>query len=224
MKNIVLVCAFILILIASGCSGWTVQPTPFFAATPIPSHTPFIFSPTPNIVNAPTIVTATATSSTETQSSGTLTPSPEPPLTETTTGPTQTPTSTATKPADELKVDVLGCNTSIDITHGMGEVTNAYVTVSNIGTADLTNVCATLRGLDEGRPHPDKTKCLASLPTGNLVTFKLTVDTTFKKDTPIQIDVSADQIPLQRIPKDSCTDIGLFPPDVGELDIAKPIP
>ena len=60
-----------------------------------------------------------------------------------------------------VAVDILGCNTSIDITHGMGEVTNAYVTVKNTGMVDLPNTCALLRAIDEDREHPDKKVCVA---------------------------------------------------------------
>ena len=135
--------------------------------------------------------------------------------------PTIIPTETI--PSTLLKIDVLGCNTSIDVTHGMGEVTNAYVTVSNIGSAGLENVCATLRGLDEGRIHPDKTKCVPSLPANYQVTLKLTIDTTYKVSTPIQVDVAIQDGLFQRVGKDSCTDIGLFPPGVDDLGLIKPI-
>ena len=118
----------------------------------------------------------------------------------------------------------MGCNTGIDLTHGMGEVTNAYVTISNLGSGQLENVCATLRGKDEGRVHPDKTKCLPALAAGYQVTQKLTVDTTFKEDTPIQIDVASNDDLLERVGKDSCTDIGLFPPGEDSLGVVIPIP
>lgn len=106
----------------------------------------------------------------------------------------------------------------------MGEVTNAYVTISNVGAAELTNVCATLRGLDEGRPHPDKTKCVPSLAPNYQVTLKLTIDTTYKEDTPIQVDIASNDVLLQRAGKDSCTDIGLFPPGIDDLGVVKPMP
>jgi hypothetical protein len=124
----------------------------------------------------------------------------------------------------EIKVDLLGCNTGIDLSHGMGEVTNAYVTISNLGTVDLGNVCATLNGRDEGRPHPDKTKCSTSLPAGYQVTQKLTIDTTYKEASLIQIDVSSNNVLLQRVGKDTCRDIGLFPPAVEGLGVVKKIP
>jgi hypothetical protein len=106
----------------------------------------------------------------------------------------------------------------------MGEVTNAFVTISNTGPAELTDVCATLRGLDEGRPHPDKTKCVASLAANYQVTLKLTIDTTYKEVTPIQVDIASDENLLQRVGMDSCTDIGLFPPGIDDLGVPKPIP
>ncbi len=106
----------------------------------------------------------------------------------------------------------------------MGEVTNAYVTIKNVGTLSLTDVCATLSALDEGQVHPDKTRCVPSLPTSYQVTLKLTVDTTFRVDSPIQVNVTAGSKELQRVGKDSCTDLGLFGPDTNEIGVATPIP
>jgi len=114
-------------------------------------------------------------------------------------------------------VEVLGCNTSIDITHGMGEVTNAYVVLKNNTGNDLPNLCTTLFALDEGRVHPDKTVCMPFLEHGRQVTVKLTVDSTYKVDTPIQVEVKSNETLLARIPQDSCTDIGLFAPGPGLL-------
>ncbi len=110
-------------------------------------------------------------------------------------------------------VEVLGCNTSIDITHGMGEVTNAFVTLKNNGGVQLTNIKATLFALDEGREHPDKTIEVTSLPVGYQVTLKLTVDSTYQQETPIQIEVTGDAGLFQRVGADSCRDIGLFAPN-----------
>jgi uncharacterized membrane protein len=106
----------------------------------------------------------------------------------------------------------------------MGEVTNAYVTIQNIGNADLTNLCATLNALDEGRVHPDKTKCVASLPAGYQVSEKLTVDTTLKQASPIQVDVTASGNLLQRVPQNSCTSFDLIPPRMSNLGTVMPIP
>ena len=121
-----------------------------------------------------------------------------------------TPTFTAT-PFTAVNAIILSCNTSLDISHGMGEVTNAYVTIQNTGNTDLIDICATLNALDEGRAHPDKTKCVASLPAGYQVTEKLTVDLTLGKSTPIQVDIlSADRL-LQRTGQNACTNFELLP-------------
>lgn len=107
----------------------------------------------------------------------------------------------------------------------MGEVTNAYVTVKNTGNVDLPNTCALLRAIDEGREHPDKKKCVLNLPVGNQVTLKLTVDSTYKQGTIIQVDASSNDIVLLRIDKQACTDISLFgdPPSDADLGVVKPI-
>jgi hypothetical protein len=117
---------------------------------------------------------------------------------------------------------VLGCNTSIDILHGMGEVTNAFVTLKNVGGAELTNLKVTLFALDEGREHPDKTVELSTLPIGYQITTKLTVDSTYKQDTPIQVEVGTDQGIFPREGLASCTDIGVFAPNPDSLNTPVP--
>jgi len=117
---------------------------------------------------------------------------------------------------------VLGCNTSIDITHGMGEVTNAFVTLKNTGGVEISNIKATLFALDEGREHPDKTVELTSLPIGYQVTIKLTVDSTYKAESPVQVDVSSDQGTFPREGLASCTDIGIFVPNPDALNTPVP--
>jgi uncharacterized membrane protein len=114
-------------------------------------------------------------------------------------------------------VEILGCNTSIDVTHGMGEVTNAFVVLRNTGDVDLTNVSATLHALDEGREHPDKTVEVTSLLAGYRVSLKMTVDSTYQEETPIQVEVSADGGLFQRVGAESCKDIGIFAPNPGDL-------
>jgi hypothetical protein len=126
--------------------------------------------------------------------------------------------------AGVLAATVLGCDTSIDLAHGMGEVTNAYITISNPTRADINDMCTTLNGLDEGRPHPDKTKCLPVLPAGYQVTLKLTVDTTYKAQSPIQLDINSGNNLVLRVGAASCADIGLFPPALSDLGVPKPLP
>jgi hypothetical protein len=120
-------------------------------------------------------------------------------------------------------VDILGCNTSIDITHGMGEVTNSYVTIKNTGTVDLPNTCALLRAIDEDREHPDKQVCVNNLPVQYQVTLKLTVDSAYQQNTVIQVDATSNDVILLRVDKPSCTDIGLFGGAPTDLGVVKPI-
>lgn len=106
----------------------------------------------------------------------------------------------------------------------MGEVTNAYVILRNTGTSDLTNICATLSASDEGRSHPDRTKCLELLPARMQVLLKLTVDTGFQADTAIQVSVIASPDTTITVSQPSCVSIGLpgyLPEEVG---IFEPIP
>ena len=210
----------IIIFFLSACDAWGVSPQPFPVWTPIPSRTPGIITATP-IILSPTLVETIGPNVTVISPSSptnTETPSPVPTITPIT--PTETATST---PVQSVAVDILGCNTSIDITHGMGEVTNAYVTVKNTGTVDLPNTCALLRAVDEDREHPDKKVCIANLPMQNQVTFKLTVDSAYKQDTAIQVDASSNDVLLLRVDKISCTDIGLFGGAPTDLGLVKPI-
>jgi uncharacterized membrane protein len=99
----------------------------------------------------------------------------------------------------------------------MGEVTNAFVTLKNSGGVGLTNIKTTLFALDEGREHPDKTIEITALPVGYDVTLKLTVDSTYRQETPIQIEVTGDNGLFQRVGSASCRDIGLLVPNPNGL-------
>jgi predicted small secreted protein len=224
MKRILLPAIFLIFTLTS-CNGWSYT-VPTFPAPP-PTITPSIFSPTPVIFTITTTTTSTPLSETltdtpeiPTETATAVTPS------ETATAFTEAPTSTDTPTlppvSPNIVVEVSGCNTSIDITHGMGEVTNAYVILKNNTGNDLSNLCATLNALDEGRVHPDKTVCVPSLANGQQVTLKLTVDSTYKENTPIQVEVKSGDTLLSRIGQTSCTDIGLFAPKPESL--LTPIP
>jgi hypothetical protein len=199
----------------SAC-GWRIAPLPPAPFYPTPSRTPVILPPTPT----PLIVTPTE------GATPTITPSE--------TIQANTPTNTATVTSAslatptipstaELKVEITGCNTSLDITHQMGEVTNAYVTISNLGKGNLTNVCATLSASDEAHRHPDKSQCVPSLPAGYQVTFKLTVDTSFKQDTSIQVEVTTNEGVGMEVERESCREIGLPSPNL-QFGIVRPVP
>lgn len=205
MKKLIL--PILLACILTSCNGWIIQPlpgpTPFLPSTPTPS----IFTPTPVVIGVtsmPATPTTTVVISTDTE-----TPIPAATLTSPPSGPS-------------ISITVLGCNTSIDVTHSMGEVTNAFVTLKNNGGVELTNLKVTLFALDEGREHPDKTMELVALPVGNQVTVKLTVDSTYKQESAIQVEMTSDQGTFPREGLASCTDIGLFAPNPDALNT--PIP
>ena len=204
--------SILLTLLLSSCNGWIIQPlpgpTPFLPFTPTPS----IFTPTPVLIGVtsasatPGIATPTATTIIPTNTETSL---PVPSLTSSPTGPA-------------ISIKVLGCNTSIDITHSMGEVTNAFVTLKNIGGLELRNIKVTLFALDEGREHPDKTVELTSLPVGYQVTVKLTADSTYKQESAIQVEIISDQGTFPREGLASCRDIGILAPNPDALNT--PIP
>ncbi len=105
-----------------------------------------------------------------------------------------------------LHVIVSGCDTSVDVSHGMGEVTNTYVYMSNQGTVDLKNVTLTANGNDEQRPHPDKSVTLETLPAGFEVTSKLTIDTIFRKETVVEVVVTIGGEKVYRL-SENCQEI-----------------
>ncbi len=214
MKTLALCCACALLLL-TGCNGWPVPPVTYAPPTLFPTRTPSIETATPLILT-PAPLTATVEASTSTPETASPTPA------EATSTGTVTPTLTPTP--GTLGVSILGCDTGIDIVHQMGEVTNAYVKITNTTSAEVPDLCATLSALDEGRPHPDKTKCLPSLAPGYQVTFKLTVDTTYRQDTPVQVNVTSNGNLLARVGEPACTAIGLLLPTVSELDEPIPIP
>jgi hypothetical protein len=105
----------------------------------------------------------------------------------------------------------------------MGEVTNAYVTLKNTGTVDLPNACGFLRAIDEDREHPDKKVCVSNLPAQHQVILKLTVDSTYRQDTVIQVDALSNEVVLLRIDRQSCRDISLFGGAPSDVGVVKPL-
>ena len=202
-----------LALAASACINMdpvTAIPNPLSIT---PSRPPSILSPTPILVYPTSSVTPTATASL--------------PATETpthTASATFTATPTNTEPPSELGINLLGCGMGFDLTHGMGEVTNAYVTIVNASGLDLTTVCATLSAADEGRPHPDKTVCIPSLPNGTQVTLKLTIDTTYRVNTIVSVAVTSNEGISAATDEVACQDLGSFQPSPETLGVVQPIP
>jgi hypothetical protein len=156
-----------------------------FTRTPTPL---FSYTPTPSFTPSPT---ATAT-------------------------PTVTPSLTPTPvPMPQLVVFIGTCNTSLDILHGMGEVTNAYLTIQNIGNRDATEVTATLEASDEGKDHPDKAFDIAVLPQGYQISIKLTVDTQNGSDTALMVVIESAEGVTAQAHREGCADLA---PDKDVLD------
>lgn len=218
MKKIIPVS--LLAFLLSSCNGWIIQPLPYTPPTPfLPfTRTPSVFTATPVVIGVFSATPAVATLTPTTTPFPTFTPSNTPPGVVV----TNTSSATAQPGAPAVSVIVLGCNTSIDIANGMGEVTNAFVTLKNTGGIELTNIKMTLFALDEGREHPDKTVELTSLPIGYQVTMKLTVDSTYKQETRIQVEVTSNQGVFPREGLASCRDIGLFAPNPNGLNTPVP--
>ena len=137
---------------------------------------------------------------------------------------TATPTFTLTNAPLPPTITLLGCDTGLDISHGMGEVTNAYVTIANRFGPNLNNMCATLTAADEGRVHPDKTVCVSSLPVGFQVTLKLTIDTTYQVNTIVQVALTSNEGISTLAGGLACNDIGAFKPADNMLQMVVPIP
>jgi hypothetical protein len=225
MKTILpLIVLLTFVLSACGDLGLvTAGPDPFRIT---PSRPPAILTVTPNIVfpttsatlPPPPSLTPSATFTTTLAVGQSETPTAAPANTD-----TPTPTTSTNTPG-LLEVSLLGCDTGIDITHSMGEVTNAYVTVANRTGTNLTNLCATLSSNDEGRAHPDKSKCIPSLPTGYQVTWKLTVDTTTNVNTIVTVATASDEGIGMAANEQACTDIGVNIPGDDVLGVILPIP
>ena len=117
-----------------------------------------------------------------------------------------TPSSTDTpRPVVKLNVMIVTCDTAVDIFHQLGEVTNAYVMVQNVGNADATDVQATLSASDEQKPHPDKSYLVQNLPAGNEIPLKLTVDTKEGVASSISVEVTSAEEVNAKSRKASCS-------------------
>ena len=131
------------------------------------------------------------------------TPTPTEPPTPTPLPPTATPV------LPDFGLVLMGCSTGMDITHGLGEVTNAYVRVQNVGSVDAMDVCLRLEARDEGEVHPDKTRCVPRLPAQTQVALKLTVDTELGTDTAIAVHLTSEQGVTREATSASCRELDL---------------
>ena len=148
-----------------------------------------------------------------------------------TQGSTETPAPTPAPPTPtpvlpHFSMVVLGCATGLDIAHGLGEVTNAYVEVRNEGLADATNVCMRIDATDRGQAHPGERRCVLHLPANTLVRVKLTADTEFRADTAIAVSLTSDEGPTAEVRSADCAelDLPLRGEMEGSLDLVEPLP
>jgi hypothetical protein len=179
-----------------------------------PSAPPAILTPTPVFLPSPT----------DAAISPTVGPTSSPsPLTSTSPTPSRTDEASPGG-ASGFVLQILACNTSLDLIHQMGEVTNAYPLLINKTDGDLTGICATLSASDEDRAHPDKKGCISSLPSGYQVLLKLTVDTGFKQDTAIRVDAASSQGLTASASASSCSALGYPGKSPENIGVVQPIP
>jgi hypothetical protein len=122
------------------------------------------------------------------------------------------PTQTAHPLSLLPKVNVLirSCATGIDVMKGLGEVTNVYVVIQNVGGGDASNLTITLSASDEDQMHPDKSYQLQHLPAGYEIVVKLTVDTQNNVETEIEVYVVGDPGVSVIVEKGSCSGPNLY--------------
>jgi len=180
---------------AAGCGASPLQITPY---DPELSTALAAYSQTAAFVNSPTFTLTPRFSQTPTRTftltiSPTMTLSPTPPFTDT------------PRPVVKLNVIIATCDTGVDIFHNLGEVTNAYVLVQNVGTADASGVQVTLNASDEQKPHPDKSYLVQNLPASEEIPLKLTVDTQEGVPTSITVNVTSAEEVSASASKASCS-------------------
>jgi hypothetical protein len=160
---------------------------------------------------------------TEAAASPSPTRTPQPTATRT---PTATPAPTNTPLLPRLNLTLLGCSTGLDITHGFGEVTNAYVRVQNVGEVLVTDVCARLEASDVGETHPDEERCVPVLPAQTQVSLRLTADTEFRAASAIAVHLTSDEGASDIVTAASCRklDLPLKREVEDALDFIEPLP
>lgn len=143
-----------------------------------------------------------------------FTETPSVPPTSTDVPPTPTPSATPTPSVPEFNLIILGCNTGIDLAHGLGEVTNVYAVIQNVGDVEANQVQIVASANDEGREHPDKTKLVSKLPPGYEITLKFTVDSTFRQDTSVTLDLSSAEGARAMVDRSDCRDLRTDLPNI----------
>lgn len=117
---------------------------------------------------------------------------------------TATAETRATPGSPELNVTILGCDTGLDITRGMGEVKNAWITVQNFGEAKAHNVKIVLSASDEAVVHPDKERTVNIFPPDHQYSDRLTVDSGFGFGSNITVTVTSDETASISVTRGQC--------------------
>lgn len=108
-------------------------------------------------------------------------------------------------PKPKLNLIIYTCDTGTDIWNGLGEVTNGYVVVQNVGNADATNIRVVLGANDkDSDDHPDTSYIVQSLPPEYQISLKLTVDTANGVDTALSAKATSDEGISASASKSSC--------------------
>lgn len=125
---------------------------------------------------------------------------------------THTPTRTHTPeptpsptPQPQVNVLIAACDTGFDVFNRLGEVTNAYVRIQNVGEVDISRVEIRLRANDEDREHPDRSYQIQHLPAGSEIALRLTVDTETGTDTRIQVELTSEEGVMESAYRESCS-------------------
>ena len=99
------------------------------------------------------------------------------------TAPTQIPEP------PKINVFILGCSTG---TEGFNEITNAWVTVQNVGGSNAENVLVSIVASDSDKEDPRSSETVNFLAPNHQITFLLIADTKWLVDTSIDANVSFD--------------------------------
>lgn len=110
-------------------------------------------------------------------------------------------------PAPKLNIEIIGCTTGYDVFHGLGEVTNVYADIRNIGNADASGVVAGAFATDEGEVHQNKYAIIGDIPFGYAARVKMTVDTTSNVFGTITVMAEADDADSTQKSTSNCADI-----------------
>lgn len=82
-------------------------------------------------------------------------------------------------------------------------MTNAYVTIQNVGNLTASDLVVALSSPSASGLHPDRNYTIGYLPEGHEISLKLTVDTQNSEDSSVTATVTGDGLE-ESASKDSC--------------------